>query len=211
MEMTKKKLPIIEIAVAALLAVLVAVIVIGKLSSANLFAKFNSNVLTLRFVFYLIAGIAAICALVALIVGKFVLGKLLNISLSFGILSIAAFIMVVVNGLSLASEFETPGALFEDALFAMIYLVIAGGLFLLLAASGKPIYRIIIIGVMCVVFLAAMLLDYFVLMPMAARETNLFTIGDKIVVLLGLLAICGYELNLFLEGNKEEAEKEEAE
>ena len=203
MEKAKKPQRTIEIVVAVLLILLLVAVAAIKLINKDLYCTNATLFQTLRIVLYAVTAACAAVGLVAFIVkGKD--------AVTYGFLAVACLCMVCVQGFSVAGEFENQGKTLQDALYAIVYLMLAGTLFIMCAMeSPKKIFRVIVIGFSFILFLAATVLDYGYLMGKAGRITSetegivaLAWYLDEIVVLLIGAAAVIHEISALMKAKK---------
>ena len=204
--MDTKKNPV-KLVVALGLLVFLAVVAALKLTNKELYGTSATVFQTARLALY---AVAAVCAAAGLCV--FALGKSEKTVLPYGLLALGCLCMAIVQGLSIAGEFENQGKTLQDALYAVVYLMLAATLYIMSAMeSPKKIFRVIVIVCSLVLFAAALGMDFGYLMAKAGRITGetegavAFALyaGPSAVCLTGLAAAV-YEIICFGKGRKEE-------
>ena len=204
METTKSTNHVIDVAVAVLLILLLATVAVIKLTDRDIYGVNATLFQTLRIALYIAGVVFAIAALVTGIAARVSGRSGSRDSLSYGLLAVACLCMVFVQAFSIAGEFENQGKTLQDAMYAVVYLMLAAILYIMSAMEAKPIFRVIVICFGLILFLAAMATDYSYLMEKAGRitgETKSITACalycDEIVVaLIGVAAVVHEVLNL---------------
>ena len=186
-----KKKNLIELALAVVSVLLIAVVAVIKLTNKDLYGISATVFQTARMALYAVGVVCAIAGLVVFI-ARGVKGKAEADALPYGLVAIACLCMAAVQGLSVAGEFENQGKTLQDAMYAIVYLMLAATMYIMCAMeSPRRIFRVIVIVASLLLFLAAMITDYGYLMAKAGRITgeteSLVTFalyGDKIAVVL---------------------------
>ena len=209
METTKTEKRIIEIVVAVLSVLLLAVVAVIKLTNKDIYGVNATLFQTLRMAFYAVGVLLAVVGLGAFIAAG-LKGKASKDSLFYGLLALACLCMVFVQGFSIAGEFENQGKTLQDAMYAVVYLMLAAILYVMCAMeSPKRIFRIIVIVAGLLLFIAATATDYGYLMEKAGRITgetesivSFALYADEIAVLLAGLAAVIHEISGFAKAKK---------
>ena len=192
METTTNRQHVFEIVVAALSALLVVFVAVIKISSKDIYGTSATVFQTCRIVLYVIAALLAIAGLGTFIGTKYLKITKLSASLAYVLWAAAALLMVLVQAFSIAGEFENQGKTLQDALYAVVYLILAASMYLMSAmVNPKPVIRMTVIIASIALFLIATVTDFGFLMGKAGRinsETSavaaIAMYVDEIAVLL---------------------------
>jgi len=173
MENAKKTQRIIEGSIAVVFGLLLAVIAVIKITNKDIYGSSNTTFELGRTIAYAVGILCALVGLITFIISSFTSKVNSKTAMTYGLFAVSSLCFVFVQAFSLAGEFENQGKTLQDVMYVIVYIVLAGILFLMCAMENpKPIFRVIIISIGSLLLALATTTDLCYLLEKTGRITS---------------------------------------